>query len=161
MVFQSQRSLIDKQVKRNVMTAKKSVPAHRTVLQNIEITSRLYTIKISVIAKFKTENPFHKIFETKFLIRENNVLSAPLVDNFPHKAWVDPGEGLFTYQVNCREWGLNCNRLCSNQSPWQLYQLTQRLVNVYVRGRCQKIFFQDSGFGPLRGGGGFVKSVKK
>ena len=37
---------------------------------------------------------------------------------FPsQKAWVDPGEGSFTCQVNRREWELNRDRLLSNQSP--------------------------------------------
>ena len=33
--------------------------------------------------------------------------------NFPHKAWVDPGEGSFTCQVNRREWGLKYDHLCN------------------------------------------------
>ena len=38
--------------------------------------------------------------------------------NFPHKTWVDPGEGLFTCQVNCRKWGSSCNRLCISCRRW-------------------------------------------
>ena len=40
---------------------------------------------------------------------------------FPHKVWVDPGGGSFTFQVNCRERGLNRDRPCSNRSPNPLY----------------------------------------
>ena len=40
---------------------------------------------------------------------------------FPHKAWVDPGEGSFTCQVNCREWGSNCDCLCSSRRLYPLY----------------------------------------
>ena len=40
--------------------------------------------------------------------------------NIPHKAWVDLGEGSFTFQVNQREWESNRDRLCSNPSPWPL-----------------------------------------
>ena len=43
------------------------------------------------------------------------------LSNFPHKAWVDPGEGSFTCQLNCREWESNRDLLCSNRSPWPLY----------------------------------------
>ena len=41
------------------------------------------------------------------------VSTLDLLPNFPHKAWVDPGEGSFTCQVNRRE-------LWSNRSPWPL-----------------------------------------
>ena len=43
--------------------------------------------------------------------------------NFPHKVWVDPGEGLFTCQVNHRERESNRDHLCSNRSSWSLYRL--------------------------------------
>ena len=47
--------------------------------------------------------------------------------NFPHKAWVDPGEGSFTCQVNRCERESNRDRLCSNRSPWTLYHYTYTL----------------------------------
>ena len=58
-------------------------------------------------------------WEAHFRNYRHNVSQCPVstlnwLPNFPHKAWVDPGEGSFTCQVNRCEWESNCDCLCSN-----------------------------------------------
>ena len=63
--------------------------------------------------------------------------------NFPHKAWVDPGEGSFTCQVNRYEWWWNCDRLYSSRRRRPLYHsacLLKRKKIVYLKST--KLFWR-------------------
>ena len=71
------------------------------------------------------------------------------LSNFPHKAWVDPGEGLFTCQVNRREWETNRDRLCSNRSPWPLYHGAYPTVKANKRILCWNLTVLNIGINLL------------
>ena len=60
----------------------------------------------------EAEKPIFAIIDTLKV----NVSTLDRLPNFPHKAWVDQGEGSFTCQVNRCERESNRDRLCSNQS---------------------------------------------
>ena len=66
----------------------------------------------------EAEKPIFTIIDT---VSHCPVSTLDWLPNFPHKAWVDPGEGSFICQVNRREWESNRDRLRSNRSPWPLY----------------------------------------
>ena len=76
----------------------------------------------------EAEKPIFAIIDT---VCQCPVSSLDWLPNFPHKAWVDPGEGSFTCQVNRREWESNCDSLCSNRSPWPLYHSALSTILSY------------------------------
>ena len=65
----------------------------------------------------------------RHLVSQCPVSTLDWLSNYPHKAWVDPGKGSFTCQVNRRERKSNRNCLCSNRSPWPQYHGANWLYN--------------------------------
>ena len=64
----------------------------------------------------------------RYFVSQYPVSTLDWLPNFPHKAWVDPGEGSFICQVNRRERESNHNR-------WRWYFLKFSLVlsaNMYI-----------------------------
>ena len=54
----------------------------------------------------EAEKPILAIIDIIF-VSQCPVSTLDWLPNFPHKVWVDPGEGSFTFQVSHREWESN------------------------------------------------------
>ena len=65
----------------------------------------------------QSKNNFWEVYSRNYRHYVSQCQVSTGQTNSPHKAWLDLGEGSFTYQVNRREWGSDRDHLCRNQSP--------------------------------------------